>query len=92
MTDGTNHLNRWADDQQTMDVMTLDICNSMKNSGIYVFTVGIEDGDLVSHNLLTACASATGYVNIVDSDHTAAAFGNISSSLPMVKKPISLVR
>lgn len=93
MTDGENstgtpsaYQNQTLPSNSTLNTKTTDVCTSMKNAGITIYTIGFGDSSDVDTSLLSSCATpntstATYYFLAPTNAQLASAFQTIASQL-----------
>jgi len=74
------------DNRVIADALTLELCASVKASGIRLITVAYEVEDVSTKNMLNTCASAdSDYYNVTDVTQLAGAFRRIGAGFKDVR-------
>lgn len=83
LTDGLNTQNRWTTKSTDIDARTALACKAVKDLGITLFTVRLEQGN---SDMLSACASKSGYYyNLSNASEISGALGGIMKSIKKIR-------
>lgn len=82
LSDGENTRNGHGDSKNTINTRNKQACTNAKAAGIYVYTILLVDGD---KNLLTQCASPSGFELVEDAAKLLTTFRTIGAKITKLR-------
>jgi Flp pilus assembly protein TadG len=83
MTDGLNTRNRWTHSQAAIDARTSNVCNTIRDAGIEVYTIRVIEGNAT---LLRSCATTPSmYYEVKNASEIGAVFTAIGKELTQLR-------